>query len=92
MTREEIQAAEAKFRAAYDAANKSDNAYRIAKANKFLELSFPKDGSKKPTEAIILSMIDADPAITALRTANMAAQAELDVTKMVFKAMISANG
>jgi hypothetical protein len=91
MTKEEIAIREANLRKAYDAANAAENAYRVAKANKFLQLSCPTDGSKKPTEAVILSTIDADQTITALRLANQAAQAELDVQKMVFKALSMAN-
>ncbi len=91
MTKEEIATREANLRKAYEAANAAENAYRVAKANKFLQLSFPTDGSKKPTEAVILSTIDADQGITALRMANQAAQAELDVQKMVFKALTMTN-
>lgn len=90
MTRTECDNMAEKLRQAYQAANSAENAYRVAKANKFLQLSNPPEGVKKPTESVILSTIDADPVITALRTANQAAQAELDVTKMVFKAMLSA--
>ena len=54
-------------------------------------MSCPTDGSKKPTEAVILSTIDADPVITGLRMANQKAQAELDVQKMVFKALSLSN-
>lgn len=91
MTKEEIATREASLRKAYESANATENAYRIAKANKFLQLSCPTDGSKKPTEAVILATIDADQAITALRMTNQAAQAELDVQKMVFKALSTAN-
>lgn len=91
MTKEEIATHEANLRKAYEAANAAENAYRVAKANKFLQLSCPTDGSKKPTEAVILSTIDADQSITALRMANQAAQAELDVQKMVFKALSMTN-
>ena len=90
MTREEIAIEEKKLRDAYKAANDAEDAYRVAKADMFLELSSPKDGSKKPTETIILSTIDADKNMTVLRRNNMAAQAELDIAKMVFKAKISA--
>ena len=91
MTKEEIATREANLRKAYETANNTENAYRVAKANKFLQLSYPTDGSKKPTEAVILSTIDADPTITALRMANQTAQAELDVQKMVFKALSLSN-
>lgn len=92
MTREEIQVAEKNLRDAYTKANDAENAYRLAKAKMFLDLSCPKDGSKKPTEAVITATIDVDPEITTLRVANAAAQAELDVQKMTFKAMSLANG
>ena len=85
MTKEYADMLEANLRKAYDTANATENAYRVAKAQKFLQLSFPTDGSKKPTEAVILSTIDADENITALRVANQKAQAELDVQKMVCK-------
>ena len=91
MTKEEIDTREANLRKAYEAANAAENAYRVAKANKFLQLSCPTDGSKKPTEAVILATIDADQTITTLRMTNQAAQAELDVQKMVFKALSTAN-
>ena len=87
MTVEEIAARETALRNAYAAANKAENDYRVAKATKFLQMACPPEGVKKPTEAVILNSIDADPAITALRQANQAAQAELDVQKMVFKAL-----
>ena len=86
MTIEEIKTASAALSAAYEASITANNAYRTAKAEKFLELSFPKDGSKKPAEAIILAMIDADATITALRLAAARADAELDVKKMTYKA------
>ena len=76
---------EMELRKAYETANLTENAYRMAKAKKFLELSCPKDGSKKPSETLILSMIDADEGISALRLENMKAQADLDVKKMVFR-------
>ena len=91
MTREEITTWEVSIRKAYDAANDAENAYRVAKANKFLQLACPADGSKKPTESVIAATIDADQAITALRVANQKAQAELDVQKMRFKALSTAN-
>lgn len=91
MTKEEISARELSLRQAYDAANNAENAYRVAKANKFIQMSCPTDGSKKPTEAVILSTIDADPVITGLRMANQKAQAELDIQKMVFKALSLSN-
>ena len=89
MTREEITAASAGLAAAYETSITANNAYRTAKGNKFVELSYPKDGSKKPTESIILSLIDTDPEITALRLAAARADAELDVKKMTYKAMIA---
>ena len=89
MTREEIATREVALRSAYATANKAENDYRVAKAAMFLKLSCPPAGEKKPTEAVILSTIDADQTVTALRLANQAAQAELDVQKMVFKAMSS---
>ena len=89
MTKGELLNREADLRKAYEAANAAENAYRLAKANKFLQMSCPTDGSKKPTEAVILASIDADATITALRVANQAAQAELDVQKMMFKAITS---
>ena len=91
MTREEIAIEEKKLRDAHKAANDAEDSYRVAKADMFLQLSSPKNGSKKPTEAVILATIDADQTITTLRMTNQAAQAELDVQKMVFKALSTAN-
>ena len=39
----------------------------MAKAKKFLALSYPTDGSKKPTESCIQAFIDADEEIAKLR-------------------------
>ncbi len=91
MTLELISKLEKELRDAYDKANRAENEYRQAKAQLFLDLSMPKDGAKKPTEAVILSTIDVDPKVSELRVANAAAQADLDVRKMVFKALTFAN-
>jgi len=91
MTKQEIEMHADRLAKAYTAANNAENAYRLAKAQKFLQLSCPPAGEKKPTEAVILSTIDADPAINALRMEYQARQADLDVEKMTFKALSSAN-
>lgn len=91
MTREEISTLEQKLRLAYDAANKAESDYRVAKAEMFIRLSTPTDGSKKPAEAFILSTIDSDKRLVELRNASSRASAELDVQKMVFKALVRAD-
>lgn len=86
MTTEEIQKNSAALLAAINAADAAYEAFRVAKAKKFLALSFPTDGSKKPTEAIILATIDADEAIAKLRVEADKTAAIASVAKLQFQA------
>lgn len=86
MSTEEIQKNSAALLAAINAADAAYEAFRVAKAKKFLALSFPTDGSKKPTEAVILSTIDADAEIAKLRVEADKTAAIASVAKLQFQA------
>lgn len=90
MTPEEIKNNSAVLLAAINAADAAYEAFRVAKARKFLALSFPTDGSKKPTEAVILSTIDADEVIAKLRVEADKTAAIASVAKLQFQADIAA--
>lgn len=86
MTTEEIRQNSNLLLEAINAANEAYEAFRVAKAKKFLALSYPTDGSKKPTEAIILATIDADEAIAKLRVEADKKAAVAAVAKLQFQA------
>lgn len=68
--------------------NEAYMAYRTAKAAKFIELSCPPEGAKKPTEKVIDSTIDADTALMALKRASLEADAELELARFEAKASL----
>lgn len=88
-TATDMEASQKKLTELYDASNAADSAYRTAKASKFISLSNPSDGSKKPSESMILATIDSNSEIIKLREAAAKASAELEVAKMMFKATIA---
>jgi hypothetical protein len=88
-TAADMEASQKKLTELYDASNAADSAYRTAKAAEFVRLSNPTDGSKKPSESMILAMIDSNKSIIALREAAAKASAELEIAKMMFKATIA---
>lgn len=88
-TAADMEASQKKLTELYDASNVADSAYRTAKAAEFIRLSNPTDGSKKPSESMILATIDSNKSIIALRDAAAKASAELDIAKMMFKATIA---
>lgn len=83
------EASQKKLTELYDASNAADSAYRTAKAAEFIRISNPIDGSKKPSESMILAMIDNNKSIIALREAAAKASSELEVAKMMFKATVA---
>ena len=87
-TATDMEAAQKKLTELYDASNAADSAYRTAKAVEFVRLSNPTDGSKKPSESMILATIDSNKSIIALRDAAAKASADLEVAKMIFKAEV----
>lgn len=89
MTKEEMQAYSAKLSSAIEASNAAYMAYRVARANKILELANPADGSKKPTEKIIDSTIESDDKLNALKDATLVADANLEVARFEAKAMLT---
>lgn len=78
------------------AINESDAAYeafRVAKAKKFLEQTCPLNpppGFKKPTEATVLATIDADENIARLRVEADKKAAIATVAKLTFQAETAA--
>lgn len=79
-----------------NAINESDAAYeafRVAKAKKFLEQTCPLNpppGFKKPTEATVLATIDADENIARLRVEADKKAAIATVAKLTFQAETAA--
>lgn len=88
MTPEEIKANTDTLLKAINEADAAYEAFRVAKAKKFIELSCPKDGSKKPTEALILATIDSDDKIAALRVEADKKAAIVTVAKLEYQARI----
>ena len=88
MTPEEIKANTDALLKAINEADEAYEVFRVAKAKKFIELSCPKDGSKKPTEAIILATIDSDANIAALRVEADKKAAIATVAKLEYQARI----
>jgi hypothetical protein len=88
ITAETIPAYKEELEKLYAASNEADSAYRTAKAAEFVRLSNPTDGSKKPSESMILATIDSNKSIIALRDAAAKASADLEVVKMIFKAEV----
>ena len=89
ITAETIPAYKEELEKLYAASNAADSAYRTAKAVEFVRLSNPTDGSKKPSESMILATIDSNSEIIKLREAAAKASAELEVAKMMFKATVA---
>ena len=86
MTSEEIKQNSAILLDAINAADEAYEAFRVAKAKKFLALSYPTDGSKKPTESCIQAFIDADEEIAKLRVDADKKAAIASVMKLQFQA------
>ena len=90
MTPSEIETRANELKVLYTEADKAEQAYRTAKAKRFLQLACPPDGAKKPTESVIAATIDSDEQLNTLRKLNNEAQAKLDIAKMTFKALVHA--
>ena len=56
--------------------------YRQAKAELFLKLSAPTDGSKKPSNDTIMSMIDTDVELAAMRAIRASTEIDLKVFEL----------
>ena len=90
MTSEEIKKNGETLLNAINAADIAYEAYRVAKGKKYLELSYPTDGSKKPTEGAIAALIDSDPEIAQYRVEADRRAAIATVAKLVFQAETAA--
>jgi hypothetical protein len=90
MTSEEIKKNGEILLNAINAAYTAYEAYRVAKGKKYLELSYPTDGSKKPTEGAIAAYIDSDPGLAELRVEADRRAAIVTVAKLVFQAETAA--
>lgn len=90
MTSEEIKKTGETLLNAINAADTAYEAYRVAKGKKYLELSYPTDGSKKPTEGAIAALIDSDPEIAQYRVEADRRAAIATVAKLVFQAETAA--
>ena len=90
MTSEEIKKTGETLLSAINAADTAYEAYRVAKGKKYLELSYPTDGSKKPTEGAIAALIDSDPEIAQYRVEADRRAAIATVAKLVFQAETAA--
>lgn len=90
MTTEEIRQNSNLLLEAINAADAAYEAFRVAKAKKFIALSFPTDGSKKPTETCIQALVDSDEAIAKLRVEADKKAAVAAVAKLQFQAETAA--
>lgn len=90
MTSDEIKKNGETLLNAINAADTAYEAYRVAKGKKYLELSYPTDGSKKPTEGAIAALIDSDPEIAQYRVEADRRAAIATVAKLVFQAETAA--
>jgi hypothetical protein len=93
MTNDEIKKNSEFLLNAINEADAAYEAFRVAKAKKFLDQACPLNppaGYKKPTEATILASIDADENIARLRVEADKKAAIASVAKLVFQAETAA--
>lgn len=93
MTSEEIKQNGDLLLKAINEADAAYEAFRVAKAKKFLDQACPLNppaGYKKPTEATILATIDTDENIARLRVEADKKAAVASVAKLVFQAETAA--
>lgn len=79
----------ASLSARHQDARKSEEAYRVARATKFLEMAIPSNGEKKPSDEVIKARLDADPELIALRAKMETDAAELSVAQYFYRAAIA---
>lgn len=89
MTQEKIETMITELNNRIIAADSAAELYRVKRGEMFVSLSNPTDGSKKPSESLILSMIDADPAMSALRTDRDAKQTAVTCWKYYLDSVIA---